>query len=56
MKGWKIPLDNIQHYEDFPQEFKDYIQFIEEEVGVPISIISIGPDRKQTVLRNMVNA
>ncbi len=56
MKGWKTPLDNIQHYEDFPQEFKDYVQFIEDEVGVPISIISIGPDRKQTVLRNMVNA
>ncbi len=56
MKGWNTSLEHITDYEDFPKEFKDYVQFIEEEVGVPVTIISIGPDRKQTVMRNMVNA
>jgi adenylosuccinate synthase len=34
-----------------PQELNDYIQFIEDEVGVPIKIVSVGPDRTQTILR-----
>jgi adenylosuccinate synthase len=37
-----------------PMELNDYIAFIERETGVPISIVSVGPDRKQTLLRNAV--
>jgi adenylosuccinate synthase len=37
--------------EQFPQQFKDYISFLEQQLETPISIISIGPDREQTILR-----
>ena len=37
--------------EQFPQAFKEYIQFLETELNTPIKIISIGPDRKQTIIR-----
>ncbi len=51
-KGWKTPLSSIRKEEDLPVEFRDYIAFIEQEVGVPISIISLGPDREETIFRN----
>ena len=38
-------------YEELPKELKDYIEFIEKEVEVPIKIVSVGPDRKQTITR-----
>jgi adenylosuccinate synthase len=38
--------------EEFPQQFKDYIQFLEEFLETPIKIVSIGPDRNQTIVRN----
>ena len=50
-KGWKADLTELTTYEDLPQELKDYILFIEKEVEVPIKIISVGPDRKQTIFR-----
>lgn len=50
-KGWKDDLCKIRKYEDFPAEFKEYIEFIEAECGVPISIISVGPDREETIIR-----
>jgi len=34
-----------------PTELKEYIEFIEAEVGVPIKIVSVGPDRKQTITK-----
>lgn len=49
IKGWKTSLVDIRDKKDFPQELKDYIKYIETETGVPISIVSIGPDREQTV-------
>ena len=36
---------------EFPEEFNAYISFLEEELGVPIKIVSVGPDREQTILR-----
>jgi len=48
-KGWNANLTGITDYENLPQELKDYIQFIENEVGVPVKIVSVGPDRKQTI-------
>jgi adenylosuccinate synthase len=50
-KGWKQNLSNIKEYENLPQAFKDYVAFIEKETGVPISIISTGPDRSETIIR-----
>ncbi|MEA3317824.1 MAG: adenylosuccinate synthase [Bacteroidota bacterium] len=48
-KGWKQDITKISTYEELPQEFKDYVKFIEDEVKVPIKIISVGPDRSQTI-------
>jgi len=50
-KGWKQKLSEIKNYNDLPQAFKDYVAFIEKETGVPICIISTGPDREQTIIR-----
>ena len=38
-------------YDEMPIELKEYIEFIEKEVEVPIVIVSVGPDRKQTILK-----
>ena len=50
-KGWKTPISGIRKYEDFPAEFKAYVEFIEEQTGVPVKIISVGPDREETIVR-----
>jgi adenylosuccinate synthase len=50
-KGWKRDLTKVKKEEDLPFEFMSYVRFIEKEVGVPVSIISLGPDREQTIIR-----
>ncbi len=50
-KGWKCDINAIRKYEDFPAEFKQYVEFIEQECGVPVKIISVGPDREETIVR-----
>lgn len=50
-KGWNQDINHIRKYEDFPKEFKEYVEFIESECGVPVKIISVGPDREETILR-----
>jgi len=54
LKGWKIDLTKMEHKHQLPNELTDYISFIEKETQVPISIVSIGPDRKQTIFMNEV--
>ena len=49
--GWKCDICKVRRYEDFPQEFKNYVEFIEAETGVPEKIISVGPDREETIVR-----
>ncbi|MCF6170128.1 MAG: adenylosuccinate synthase [Bacteroidales bacterium] len=48
-KGWDMNLKEVNAYEELPEELLDYIQFIEDAVGVPIRIVSVGPDRSQTI-------
>lgn len=50
-KGWKADLTGCRKEEELPAEFKDYIRFMEEYLGVPIKIISLGPDREATIMR-----
>ena len=50
-KGWKQDLTGLTTFDSLPKELKDYIEFIEKEVEVPIKIVSVGPDRKQTITR-----
>lgn len=49
--GWKKDLTEIRKESGLPQEFKNYIKFMESYLGVPISIISLGPDREATIER-----
>ena len=49
--GWEEDLTKMTSEDEFPESFKAYISYIEEEVGVPISLISVGPDRAQTIMR-----
>ncbi len=51
LPGWNTDLSHCQKEEDFPQPFKDYIAFLEKELETPITILSVGPDRDQTILR-----
>ena len=50
-KGWQADLTTMTTYDMLPSELKSYIEFIENEVGVPIKIVSVGPDRLQTILK-----
>lgn len=52
LKGWNMDMTQFTSERQFPQEFKDYINFLETELETPIKIISIGPDREQTIIRN----
>ncbi len=49
VNGWNKSLEGIEDYDHFPEEVKQYVKFIEQFVGIPIKIVSIGPDRTQTV-------
>ena len=50
--GWETDLTKITREADFPKAFSDYIDYLERQLGVPITIISVGPDREQTIIRN----
>ena len=51
MPGWKTDITNIMNYVDLPREAKDYIDIIERLSGVPVTMVCVGPDRKQTIKR-----
>jgi adenylosuccinate synthase len=49
--GWEEDLTQINAADQFPKNFVDYIDFLEKELNTPIKIVSVGPDRKQTIFR-----
>jgi len=49
--GWSEDITKIEHFNNLPEELKEYIEFIEKELETPIKIVSVGPDRTQTILR-----
>ncbi|MEI8273617.1 MAG: adenylosuccinate synthase, partial [Paludibacter sp.] len=51
LSGWKTNMTAVQSEDEFPEEFNAYISFLEEELEVPIKIVSVGPDRAQTIIR-----
>lgn len=54
LKGWNTPLNlNGVSIENLPAELNDYIKFLEDQLGVPITMVSTGPDRTQTVYRQL---
>lgn len=50
-KGWSKPISGCRKESELPEEFMDYVKFIEEFTGVPVKVISLGPDRDQTIIR-----
>ena len=51
IKGWNCDLTKLSSFDDAPAELKDYVTYLEEKLEVPITVVSVGPDRTQT-LRN----
>lgn len=51
LPGWKTDMTAMQSEDEFPEEFNNYLNFLEEELQVPIKIVSVGPDRAQTIVR-----
>ena len=51
LKGWNQDLSHCKTWSDLPQALKDYIEFIENATGVPVTLVSLGPDRNQTVFK-----
>lgn len=49
LKGWQEDLTKMESSDQFPNNFQEYIRFIEKETGLPIEIVSVGPDRMQTI-------
>ncbi len=55
MKGWQTDLTKLSTIGEIPKELNNYVEYLEQELNVPITIISVGPDRKQTLLRESVS-
>lgn len=51
LPGWKCDISNVRNFYQLPREAKDYIDFLEQLAGVRVSIITVGPDREQTIDR-----
>jgi len=51
--GWQQTLEGVSDYESMPYEVKEYIEFLEKYLGVPITMISTGPERKKLILKNV---
>ncbi|TWU41644.1 Adenylosuccinate synthetase [Novipirellula aureliae] len=49
IEGWKEPVDDVRSVDDFPEGALAYVRRIEELVGVPVGVLSVGPDRAQTI-------
>ena len=49
--GWKCQIRGIKKYEELPKECRDYVEFIEKEIGVPITMVSNGPGREDIIYR-----
>lgn len=51
LPGWKTDLTQMTSEQQFPQQLRDYISYIEKATATPITIVSVGPDRAQTIMR-----
>ncbi|GMA51688.1 hypothetical protein GCM10025857_30450 [Alicyclobacillus contaminans] len=51
LPGWQEDIDDVSSYDDLPANARAFVEFVEQRVGVPIAYVSVGPDRKQTLVR-----
>lgn len=52
LPGWQCDITGCRTFEELPEKAQEYVKFVEELAGVPVSMIAIGPDREQTIMRN----
>mgnify|MGYP000512144691 CR=1 FL=1 len=52
LPGWKEDITQIREFDQLPQNAKNYVARIEEITGVPVGMISVGPDRTQTIIKD----
>lgn len=52
LEGWKEIISRCRKYDELPLAIRRYVEFIEKETGVPVTMVSVGPDRKETIFRN----
>ena len=50
LPGWTEDLTQIKQWSDLPACARDYVEFLGRQVGVPVTIVSVGPERRQTIL------
>ncbi len=51
MEGWQEDITNCKSYDELPCQLKEYVSFIENFLETPVGLVSVGPDRKQTIFR-----
>ena len=54
LKGWNTSLENVTSFDEMPEELKDYVKYVEEKTGVQVSLVSTGPDRSQTIIKENI--
>jgi adenylosuccinate synthase len=52
LPGWETDLTKVKSQDEFPEQLNNYISFIEDEMGIPVTITSVGPNREQTIFLN----
>jgi adenylosuccinate synthase len=51
LPGWNENISLIREFRKLPQNLRKYIKFVEDQTGIPIRMVSVGPDREETILR-----
>lgn len=51
LPGWNADITGIRDYKALPENLRNYVEFIEIQTGIPVSIVSVGPDRNATIFR-----
>lgn len=54
LKGWNSDLTGMKDISELPEELENYTKFIEEQTKTPVVVISVGPDREQTLIRKNI--
>jgi len=52
LPGWRTVLSSARSEEELPEAFRNYVAYIEQKLGVPVAVISVGPDREETIIRH----
>jgi adenylosuccinate synthase len=56
VKGWNSDLTGMRSMDELPTELVQYIEFVEKTLEIPVTYVSVGPDRTQTIVRSKVSA